>query len=194
MINELKIYQKRITRKFKEYKKQINKISLLVLIISVATVGIYYWYLNYKYNSQFTSITIYFSDKNLSKLVPEKRKIKKEKDNILIAINQLIYGPISNKHRSTVPRSTKIKSIWYSNNNLDINFSKELIKDINPKIKDGRLIVFSILATLFTSSNKLNTIKLFIEDKPLKTILGNNDFNKTYKRKPFMAKLDLDSS
>ncbi len=178
--------------KLKKHKIKINRISLLVFVIALVLGGIYYWYSNYSYNKQFISISLYFSDKHFSKLLLEKRKIKRQntKNNILTSLNQLIYGPLSSSHKNIIPRSTRIKSMWYSKGNLYINFSKELVKNINPKIKNTNLVISSILTTLFTSFKKINTIELFVEDKPLKTILGKNEFSKRYKRKTFIKNLN----
>lgn len=170
--------------------KQIDryKIALIIFIMVVIGSGIIYWIVDYNNDKLFQQVHLFFTDDQFSKLYKEDQMIKKVRSlekRVKNTLALLISGPSEDRLTSLLPYKTKIKSVWFFNHELHISFSKELVQDINSKIWNEKLIIDSLVATFFHSFSEVKKIRFYLEDKPLKTILGWHDFNHYYDRKSF---------
>ncbi len=164
-------------------KVKFNRIALLIVSLLLIGFLIGYGILKITEKLPFQAVYLYFPTNNYKSLNFEKyslRKDLKQHEKMKRTIEQLISGPTNYHLRSAINIKTKLRSLWYFNKELHINFSNDIKKLSN--IEDDKLVVYSILLTIFKSFSEVQKIKLYVNDKPLQSILGWNSFNRMYKK------------
>ena len=176
---------------YNSQKVKYNRLVLLVFMSLAIIFGFRYLIFNLTNKiNYYKKVNLYFSDYTYSKLYLEERKIKKiypeeDKTNyIRYTLNLLIQGPIQNNLRALLSINTKLRSVWYvsETRELHVNFSKELITDINSNIKNDLILIYSITYCIFNSFPEVDKIRIYLENEPLKTITGRYDLNHFYNR------------
>ncbi len=197
---------KKTNSKFKRFHIQFNRIALLIFMLALISGGIYYYFMTEAEAENYETLQLYFSDKKFRKLILEERKMKKYqnlqegqeeakeiplKEKLQYTLSQLINGSLRNDTAPLISNKTQIEYIYYKNKSLHISFSKDFIHGYNSRIEDDRIVVNSILATLFrTFKEKIDTVRLYVAGTPLKAITGKHDFNRFYKRDAFLKKVN----
>ncbi|HEO64506.1 MAG TPA: hypothetical protein ENI73_01415 [Spirochaetes bacterium] len=175
---------------FKDQPFRFNRIALLIFMFLFIGSGLVFLLLNYLQSSQYEDVHLFFTDTSYSTLLLEDQQTDKDlpvRGKMNLTLQYLINGPVhSGKLRSLINNKTRIKSLSFHNQSLDINLSKEFLQDLVPQVHDGQLIIHSILATFFISFPEVKTIRFYLEDRPLKTIFGRHSFDYPFHRDRFL--------
>jgi len=121
-------------------------------------------------------VILYFSDKNELFLVPEKRFIPKEKSPDAQAkrlVNALIAGSKSG-HVNTFPAKAGVKDVKIgSDRTVYVNLNREFIKNHPGGTTSEIATVFSLTNTLIRNIPSIQSVKIYVEDKPIDSIKGH---------------------
>ena len=75
----------------------------------------------------------------------------------------LIEGPKDEALEAVIPKNTKINSVELKNGVVELDLSKDFIKDVKGK-ENEEIIIYSIVNTL-TELTEVNAVKIKIEGK-----------------------------
>ncbi len=169
---------------------RLNRLALLIGMFIVMALSIVFLLQSYLETSQYDDIHLYFTDTRYSTLLHEDQQADKDlsvMDKMNVTLKQLINGPVdTGKLRSLITNKTKVISLSFHKQALDINLSKEFLQYKVSQVHDGQLIINSILASFFISFPEVNTIRFYLEDRPLKTIFGRHSFDYPFHRDRFL--------
>lgn len=183
---------------------QLNRIVLFFVMIVLIIAAIVLITQDLSKDSDKKELTIYFTNPEYNSLVKEIRHIKKSSDDKVnfsvienkaeLILNYLIFGSVNYENRSLIPIESRIKNLWNINNTLHINFTKEFITEINTKkIKDNKLIIQSIVMTLFNNIKEIKNIRFYVEDNDLRTFNGTDELKFIFRRKDYITEEDQKS-
>lgn len=154
--------------------KKLIVIVLMILFLLICAILIFNTNVEVEYvpeteiadvDLRKTMITLYFANMENKELQKETRLID-SKDLLLDPytelINMLIEGPESNFLAKTLPEGTKLLSCELVGNCLNVNLSKEFIKNASQDENDRRNYIDSIVNTL-TELNEVDSVKILIE-------------------------------
>ncbi|MBN2546805.1 MAG: GerMN domain-containing protein [Spirochaetes bacterium] len=147
------------------FKKYYNWIIIGAMIIT-SIIGYFLTNKNY-YHS-----LLFYSNKEKTKLVSERRAIikgKTKKDKIKNSIEELLLGPIDPKIYNIFPIESKLLSLRIENNTAHINLNRETIMNIDfKKTKDTSLyylILQSIANTIHFQNRNIQYVKFYFDGK-----------------------------
>jgi spore germination protein GerM len=133
-------------------------------------------------NTSTISLTIYFSNEQADKLIPEVHKINKTVALAKAALKELLKGPQSANHYPTMPTNTKLLSVSIDKAGLaKVNFSQEFVKNHPGGSASERMTVYSVVNTL-TEFSTVKAVKFFVEGQPIVSIAGHMDLAQPIKR------------
>lgn len=135
-------------------------------------------------SGEMIPITLYFSDKQTGKLIPEKRNVPKEAllNNVEeTIINELIKGPTSKDMIATVPQGTKLLTIKNEDGRVIVNLSKEFIENHPGGSAAETLTIYSIVNSL-TELKEVESVKFLIEGQEKQEYKGHYQFNIPFTR------------
>ncbi|UCD84583.1 MAG: GerMN domain-containing protein [Deltaproteobacteria bacterium] len=191
----------------KKNGKKILLISLGILIVLTATIGIVFYYkpfktllpLGKKSVSQTTrpltgktekEIIVFFSDYTRDKLSPERIEINPSNDLIGLSkqvINELIKGPKSNLG-PTIPRGTEMRDLHIDQTGtVYVDFTRELAAN-HPGGSSAELhTIYSIVNSLLMNFPEIKRVQILIEGEKIKqTLAGHIDA-----RRPFNVNREI---
>lgn len=133
--------------------------------------------------------TLYFSDANERFLMPEKRRIPKERGSVDEAkelVKALLEGS-KNKLVNTFPAGTELQSIRITKGGRAyVSFSKNLLRE-HPKGSASEMAtIYSLTNTLSANIPEIKEVALLVDNKELPSIGGHIDT-----RRPFKADQEL---
>ena len=132
---------------------------------------------------QTEEITLYFdaSTPEREYLAPEKRKVEKG-DLPLKAMEELIKGPSEGSElKPVLPKETKVRSVKVEDNIAYVNFSKDLIDNLNVG-SSGEIIVISAIANTLTEFPGIDKVQILIEGEKTETLAGHIDITEPVER------------
>lgn len=112
-----------------------------------------------------TIVTLYFMDKETSKLEPEARQIDARsllENPYQVLINLLIEGPKNEQLLKVIPEGTKLNNVEIKDGVVYIDFSEEFIKEQALGENQENILINSILKTLVELS-EVNGVKILID-------------------------------
>lgn len=120
-------------------------------------------------------VTLYFSDSQAQKLMPEEREIIKKGESIEEAvIKELIKGPAKEGLLKTIPESTRLLSLSVVDGVAYVNFSKEIqTKHWGGSSGEGNTI-YSVTNTL-AQFEGIKKVQFLVEGKKVESLLGHMD-------------------
>lgn len=134
-----------------------------------------------------TMISLYFQDLESKEIVKESRLIDSKdllKNPYEKLLDMLIKGPENQSFQRVIPENAKINEVKIENNVAIINFTEELIKDVNDDIQKKNIIE-SIVRTL-TELTEINGIKILINGNEVDGFIECGlDFKEVFTRKKF---------
>lgn len=113
-----------------------------------------------------TFVSLYFKDKQTGQLKTESRVIdakKLLKEPYKELVTMLIEGPKDEALEAVIPKNTKINSVELKNGVVELDLSKDFIKEVKGK-ENEEIIIYSIVNTL-TELTEVNAVKIKIEGK-----------------------------
>ncbi len=140
-------------------------------------------------HSEKTVVHLYFSDKENSFLIAEKRALF-QPDNPTefgkIIINALIDGPREGLMR-TIPAGTILRALYVTQDGTAYVDISDAIKDAHPGgIKSELFTIYSIVNTIILNIPGIDAVKILIEGRESMTLAGHIDL-----RFPFKANMLL---
>jgi len=140
-------------------------------------------------HSEKTVVHLYFSDKENSFLIAEKRALF-HPDNPAefskIIINALIDGPREGLMR-TIPDGTILRALYVTQDGTAYVEISDAIKDAHPGgIKSELFTIYSIVNTIILNIPGIDAVKILIEGRESMTLAGHIDL-----RFPFKANMLL---
>lgn len=140
-------------------------------------------------HSEKTVVHLYFSDKENSFLIAEKRALF-HPDNPAefgkIIINALIDGPREGLMR-TIPTGTILRALYVTQEGTAYVDISDAIKDAHPGgIKSELFTIYSIVNTIILNIPGIDAVKILIEGRESMTLAGHIDL-----RFPFKANMLL---
>lgn len=130
-------------------------------------------------------VTLYFSSPEGEELVPVKRKIWIEEENInsqiKAVVEELVKGPQNGSFMPTLPPETSIKAVYTAGNIIYVDFSSSLIEK-HPGGTSGEIVtVYSIVNTLLENFPDYSRVQILIEGSPHHTLAGHIDIREPLK-------------
>lgn len=128
-----------------------------------------------------TSVILYFvdSESNTYEFVKETRKIRVENGEIAKAtLNELLKG--SKKYGNIIPKGTKLLTIDMKGTTMNVNFSKEFIKNNNLGSGYEVQMIYSIVNTL-TEFKSVKQVQFLVEGK-IEKVNKHTSMDKPFKR------------
>lgn len=122
-----------------------------------------------------TIVSLYFKDKDNSKLVPEARNIDVKqltKEPYQTLINLLIAGPKNEKLESTIPEGTILNKTELKENILWVDLSKEFIENCKQEAEAESMAIYCIVNTM-TQLNEIVGVKIVIDGNEEASFLDN---------------------
>ena len=174
--------------KLKQYDSFFTFLFFLSFLLLLSLEKIW----NHPSKQNYQKIYLFFSNTQYLKLQSETQFVPSHqnlKSKILSSLARLSSKPQNRSLKTIIPSKTQILNLWTSHQSLYINFSKHLITHLNLKIQDPKLLIYSILASLFYSFKHIHSIHISIENKPLKTLSGKNLFPSHYLKKIILPKI-----
>lgn len=128
---------------------------------------------------QFISLTLYFTDKTGSVLVPETRKLyyssnlSKER----VVLEQLLKGPTEEGHYPTLPSDLSILSAVNSDGVCYINFGEEFAEETSSALPE--VVIYSIVNSIVQVCN-VEKVQISIEGDSIRMFRDTMELNKFY--------------
>lgn len=133
--------------------------------------------------------TLYFSDANERFLMPEKRRIIKDKDSagqVRELVKALLDGP-KTKLVNTFPQETELQSVKIEGGQRAVvSFNKNLIRNHPGGSASEMATIYSLTNTLTANILAIKEVKLLVDGKELESIGGHIDT-----RRPFVPDKDI---
>jgi len=118
------------------------------------------------------TVTLYFTDETGESLIAEKREIAKVEGIARAAIEALLEGPQNLELKPAIPTGTRLMDINIKEDGLAIvDFSSELIENLENSSKKEKMAVYSIVNTL-TEFPTVNRVEIRVAGKTVKTLKG----------------------
>jgi spore germination protein GerM len=113
------------------------------------------------------TITLYFSrwTETEAYLVAEEREVGVQDNLPLLALQELIMGPVTDNLNPTLPPTTKVLSLDIENGLCTVNFSKEILFDayqVGPSAT-GEMLALGSIANTLTEFPQIQEVKILIE-------------------------------
>jgi hypothetical protein len=113
------------------------------------------------------TITLYFSrwTETEAYLVAEEREVAVQENLPLVALQELIKGPVTGDLNPTLPSTTKVLSLEIENGLCAVNFSKEILFDayqVGPS-STGEALALGSIANTLTEFPQIQEVKILIE-------------------------------
>ncbi len=130
------------------------------------------------------TVTLYFADESLSKLVPEERIIVVNPNEPIekYLMEQLIAGPKSKNLYPTIPAETKIRNVRSDEGTCYVNLSNDFISKHSGGTIMETLTIYSIVNTL-TELSDVKKVQFYIESEKVASFKGNIELDKAFERK-----------
>jgi spore germination protein GerM len=120
-------------------------------------------------------VTLYFSDKEATYLVPIEKEITKGTETLESAIiAELIKGPQGANVSRTIPEGTKLLSVSVVNGVAYVNFSKEFKTKHGGGSAGETMTIYSVVNSLANLPG-IQKVQFLLEGVKLESILGHND-------------------
>jgi hypothetical protein len=195
-------------RKIGDVKKKKRKKSRRLLILSAITLAVF-GSLIFLFVTLFDSLyppvtgkgegayarkekwvaTLYFSDANERFLIPEKRRLLKDKDSAGQArelVEALLDGP-KTKLAPTFPKKTELQSVKIEDGQKAmVSFNKNLIRNHPGGSASEMATIYSLTNTLTANILAIKEVKLLIDGKEVDSIGGHINT-----RRPFVQNKDI---
>jgi spore germination protein GerM len=134
-------------------------------------------------------VHLYFSDRENSFLIAEKRHILHQDDPIALGtqiLQALLKGPQKALAR-TIPAQTRLKAFYLAPNNIAfVDLSAEIMENHSGGAKSELLTIYSIVNSLILNIPEVEAVKLLIDGREVSTLAGHIDL-----RSPFKANMLL---
>ncbi len=117
---------------------------------------------------------IYFADEQYEKLVAEKREMDKEdepEDEIKQVIGELIKGPDADELARTLPKKTKLKSVFISDGIAMLDFDEGIISEKYGTTGE-MFLINSIYRTVTENVEDVNGVQILVDGSKGPTIYG----------------------
>lgn len=139
-------------------------------------------------------LTLYFTDKQVTKLVAEKRFIQKTelKDigaTAQASLKELFKGPISGSLASPFPKGVKLPAVKVEKDTAVVDISKEFVEKHAGGSAAENLSVYSIVNTL-TAINGITQVEFTVDGKKAPEFKGHMDLSKPFKANPALITQD----
>jgi spore germination protein GerM len=133
-------------------------------------------------------LTLYFADKQATKLVAEKRFVAKSSvkdinETAKVVMAELFKGPISGNLTSPFPKGVKIPSVKVEKNTAMVDLSKEFVEKHPGGSTGETLTIYSIVNTL-TAISGIDQVQFTVDGKKVPEFKGHLDISKPFKAKP----------
>lgn len=120
------------------------------------------------------TVTLYFSTKDASALVAEKREVVKNDHPARTAIEELIAGPKNPELVKVVPATAKLRDIKVKDHVAYVDFSESFVKD-HWGGSTGEILTVSAVVNTLTEYPEIKSVQFMVEGKKLETLKGHLD-------------------
>lgn len=195
--------KQRRTGEVKRKKKKKGTRLLILLLITAVVFGALIFFFLTLFDSLYPPVTgkgsyakkekwvvtLYFSDANERFLMPEKRRIMKDKDSagqVRELVKALLDGP-KTKLVHTFPQKTELQSVKIEGGQRAVvSFNKNLIRNHPGGSASEMATIYSLTNTLTANILAIKEVKLLVDGKELESIGGHIDT-----RRPFVPNKDI---
>lgn len=120
-------------------------------------------------------ITLYFSDTQADKLLPEEREVVKKGEPLEeLVVRELIKGPSKKDMVKTIPEETRLLSLSVVDGVAYVNFSKEIQTRHWGGSAGETMTVYSVVNSL-TGLEGIKKVQFLVEGKKVDSLLGHMD-------------------
>ncbi|MCL6478829.1 MAG: GerMN domain-containing protein [Peptococcaceae bacterium] len=120
-------------------------------------------------------VTLYFSDSQADKLVPEEREVAKKGDYLeKIIVEELIKGPTGKGMLKTIPESARLLSLSVVDGVAYVNFSQEIQTKHWGGSAGETMTVYSVVNSLARLEG-IKKVQFLVEGKKVESLLGHMD-------------------
>ncbi|MFZ5631995.1 MAG: GerMN domain-containing protein [Bacillota bacterium] len=120
-------------------------------------------------------VTLYFSDSQADKLVPEEREVVKKGDSLEeIIVKELIKGPTGKGLLKTIPESARLLSLSVVDGVAYVNFSREIQTRHWGGSSGETMTVYSVVNSL-ARLDGIKKVQFLVEGKKVESLLGHMD-------------------
>ena len=122
------------------------------------------------------SVTIYYANKDATRLVGEKREVDKGGVAMQQAVQLLASKPLNKDGQQISPSDVKCLAVTLNGTVATVNFSSELKSVKNHLGAGGQLLMMSSIANTLTNFDGVTAIRISIEGK-IQKALGDMDLS-----------------
>ncbi len=131
--------------------------------------------LNSNQQENRTKITLYFSDSQADKLIPEEREVVTGDVSLPeIAVNELIKGPQKTGLSRTIPDGSELLSLEIKDGIAQVNFNNEFQSNHWGGSAGETITVYSIVNTL-AELEGIEKVQFLIEGQHIESLAGHLD-------------------
>lgn len=131
-------------------------------------------------------ILLYFPDKTVSYLVPVQRVAEYNTSLEKTIMQELLKGPGAGRV-SPIPKGTRLLSIGRNGNTINLNLSREFVKN-HPGGSTGEMMTVYTIVNSLTEIPGVRNVAFKVEGKNLDTLAGHMTFNKPIGRNRLLFK------
>lgn len=131
--------------------------------------------------SPLVSLTLYFSDKDATRLLQEKRTVRQTEDMPKTAVEELLAGSSTPELVTVIPRGTKLISLSVKQGIAFVDLTSDILNTPNRGSASESMIVTSIVNTL-TEFPEIEKVQILIDGKNKETLYGHMDLSQPFTR------------
>lgn len=122
-----------------------------------------------------TKVTLYFSDSQAAKLIPEEREVAVNEGSLPeAAVNELIKGPQNPELSKTIPDGTELISVVVKDGIAQVDFSNEFQANHWGGSAGETITIYSVVNTL-TKLDGIEEVQFLIEGEKIESLAGHLD-------------------
>ena len=135
-------------------------------------------------NDAKQSIYIYFAGSN-GKLFPQENEIPKgwnDYKKVDFIVRRLLRDPKSGFLKSAFPARVQLQGLFFIDNEISINLSKEMIDQSSGSISDDWLAISTLTNSILINLPRYESIKILIEGREVDTLKSGLDISQPLKQ------------
>ncbi len=160
--------------------EMIDKRKILaVLRILVLTAAVIYliFFFSSRFLGEPEQIKVFFSTEDAMYLKGENREIEEDREIYIQIIEEMKAGPVSDSLRPTIPEGVELLDYEIDEQNITLNFNREL-RDNHWGGSTGELLTVYSIVNSYTYLEDLDSVTIILEGQGIETLVGHLDLTK----------------
>ncbi len=149
---------------------------LRILVLTAAVIYLIFFFTN-RFFGEPEQIKVFFSTEDAMYLKAENREIEEDTEIYIQIIEELKAGPVSDSLRPTIPEGVELLDYEIDEQNITLNFNREL-RDNHWGGSTGELLTVYSIVNSYTYLEDLDSVTIILEGQGIETLVGHLDLTK----------------